>query len=338
MKPRDNPHLPGFDGEFTSLDQYIRVITARIWEGRQVESIRQYYSDPCAVITPMGASTHLQAVLDSTYATLQQFPDRRLLAEDVIAAGDAKNGFLSSHRIISTMTHLGDGNFGSATGRKVQVRTVADCVCKDNKIVHEWLVRDQGAIALALGSAPRAMALSWLSERGSQPILLLSIPAAPTFWRNPRHDHAIAQAYANAVQAMLCGQPSDDALYDEAACCLGPSLGTYYGRKEIKEFYAQYATSVSKHKFIVESLVFMSADGNTGRPVRVSMRWRLQGQHKNSARFTGSAGNRLDILGINHAEWVNVNGRWQVHREWVLIDEIAVWMQILDPHAQIRLA
>ena len=29
--------MKGFDAEFTSLDDYIRVITARIWEGRQVE-------------------------------------------------------------------------------------------------------------------------------------------------------------------------------------------------------------------------------------------------------------------------------------------------------------
>jgi hypothetical protein len=38
----------------------------------------------------------------------------------------------------------------------------------------------------------------------------------------------------------------------------------------------------------------------------------------------------LDVLGINHAELVQINGHWQVHQEWVLVDEVAVWMQVLD--------
>ena len=39
--------MRNFDAEFKSLDHYIRVITDRIWEGRQIEDIRKYYSDPC---------------------------------------------------------------------------------------------------------------------------------------------------------------------------------------------------------------------------------------------------------------------------------------------------
>jgi hypothetical protein len=140
--------MTGFDAEFRDLDEYIRVITARIWEGRRIDDIRAYYSDPCVVETPSSVSTSVEDVISGTRATLQQFPDRRLLAEDIIQSGDAERGFLSSHRIISTMTHQGDGNFGRASGTKIHVRTIADCVCKDNRIIHEWLVRDQAAIAL----------------------------------------------------------------------------------------------------------------------------------------------------------------------------------------------
>jgi SnoaL-like polyketide cyclase len=321
--------MQGFHAEFKSLDDYIRVITDRIWEGRQIETIRDYYSDPCGVITPVGASTDVQSVIDGTKATLAQFPDRRLLAEDVIEAGDAQAGFLSSHRIISTMTHLGDGNFGQATGKKIHVRTVADCVCKDNRIVHEWLVRDQGAIAVAVGSTPQSMARHWLATR-SAPILPLYQPAAPVWWRNPMSTEPIAQRYAQAVGQMLLGQGTDGTLYDEAACSMGPVNSIHYGRTEINNFYADMASSICSTSYGIESLTFNVASGYAGRPPRVALRWRLKGQHTGIGRFSATPGNQLDILGINHAEFVKVNGIWQVHREWVLVDEVSVWMQVLD--------
>jgi predicted ester cyclase len=34
-------------------------------------------------------------------------------------------------------------------------------------------------------------------------------------------------------------------------------------------------------------------------------------------------------MGINHVEFVN----GKVVREWVLIDDVAVWMQVLSPNA-----
>jgi hypothetical protein len=321
--------MQGFHFEFHNLDDYIRVITDRIWEGRQIETIRDYYSDPCAVITPVGATTSVQAVIDGTKATLEQFPDRRLLAEDVIEAGDAQTGFLSSHRIISTMTHLGDGNFGKATGKKIHVRTVADCVCKDNRIVHEWLVRDQGAIAAAIGKTPATLAREWLAAR-SAPILPLLQPAAPIWWHNPMSDEPMAAQYAKRLGQMLTGNGFDESLYDEAACSLGPVNSTHYGRAEIKGLYADYADCISADSYQNESIAFMPASSRLGRPPRVAVRWRVKGKHTGTGKFGEAQGKSLDILGINHAEFVNIKGKWQVHREWVLIDEVAVWMQVLD--------
>lgn len=321
--------MQGFHAEFKNLDHYIRVITDRIWEGRQIDTIRDYYSNPCGVITPSGATTDVQSVIDGTKATLAQFPDRRLLAEDVIEAGNAQTGFLSSHRIISTMTHLGDGNFGAATGKKIHVRTVADCVCKDNRIVHEWLVRDQGAIAASIGMTPESLARQWLSAR-STPVLPLPQPAAPIWWRNPMSTEAIAAGYAECVGQMLRGKSFDEGVYDEAACSLGPLNSKHYGRQEIKALYANYAECISAASYQIESLTFMPASNGLGRPPRIALRWRLKGKHSGRGKFGASQGNSLDVLGINHAELVQINGHWQVHQEWVLVDEVAVWMQVLD--------
>ena len=148
----ERPGMHGFDAEFHDLPHYIRVITERIWEGRRLDDIHRYYSDPCIVETALGVSTALDDVITGTAATLKMFPDRRLLAEDIIVSGDDSAGYLSSHRIISPMTHSGDGSFGAASGKRVHARTIADCVCKDNRIIHEWLVRDHTAIAYAAGA------------------------------------------------------------------------------------------------------------------------------------------------------------------------------------------
>jgi SnoaL-like polyketide cyclase len=117
--------LKGFDAEFTDLDHYIRVITDRIWEGRRIDDIRRYYSDDCAVETPSSVSIGVQPVIDGTRATLLAFPDRRLLAEDVIASGDDMRGYLSSHRIFSPMTHAGAGVFGAPSGKAIFARKLA---------------------------------------------------------------------------------------------------------------------------------------------------------------------------------------------------------------------
>jgi hypothetical protein len=145
-----------FSAEYATLHDYIIGITEQIWEGRQIDLIRRYYSPDCWLLTPSGIVTGVEAVITGTKATLAMFPDRELLGEDVIWSNDGqKRGLLSSHRIISPMTHRGDGVFGKATGRTMRIRTIADCLVVGDVITEEWLVRDQGAMALA-ASAFRA--------------------------------------------------------------------------------------------------------------------------------------------------------------------------------------
>ncbi len=319
--------MKGFDSEFKDLDHYIRVITDRIWEGGRIDDIRLYYSDPCIVETPASVSTRLQDVVDGTRATLAMFPDRRLLAEDVLQSGDEDGGFLSSHRIISTMTHRGDGMFGKASGRLVHARTIADCVCKDNRIVHEWLVRDQGAIALQIGSTPRDLAQTWLNQRGgwNKPVA----GQAPDGYRSHIDDEPVAQAYAQAIEAFAHGG-QDATLYDEAVHHIGPCETTRYGRLEVQTFWGALFASLQVESFTLEHL---ASNHGGGRPDRIAMRWRAQTRHTNHAAALGLYGPASDrgveIMGINHAEIVD--GR--VLREWVLIDEVAVWMQVLTAQA-----
>ena len=321
-----NAVLPGFDIEFNSLDEYIRVITARIWEGRQINTIDTYYSADCAVITPGGTSQGVGAVVRGTLETLQQFPDRRLLCEDIVTAGDAHGGFLSSHRIASTMTHRGDGAFGLATQRPVLVRTVADCVCIGNRIVHEWLVRDQGAIALQLGGTPQALAAQWLASKGA-PALPLRQPSAPSHWSNPMHNSLGASLLASTYRGLWSGDLSTLKKHaDEGISLQLPNGQTQVGVDAAEAFWFGYTAAFSGAALHIDSLAELIEPGRTPR---VAMRWRIVGRHTGQGRFGAATQRPVEILGITHAEIDH--SRRRILREWVLVDEVALWMQILSP-------
>ena len=148
----------------------------------------------------------MDAVVRGTPQTLQQFPNRRLLCKDIGSAGNAGRGFLSLHRIVSALTHRGDGALGPATQRPAQVRTVADCVCLYNRIVHEWLVRDQGALPLQLGSTPQALARTWLDDKRARPLPLWQ-PLAPQHWHDPMHATPGALLLADTLPCAVSRQP-----------------------------------------------------------------------------------------------------------------------------------
>ena len=105
--------------DHNEIEDFIYRITEEIWENKKVENIRNYYSTDVIVRSPSITTYDCDTVVQATYKTLEQFPDRQLIGEDVISFGSIKSMYLSSHRILSTGTHLGDGFYGKATGKKV---------------------------------------------------------------------------------------------------------------------------------------------------------------------------------------------------------------------------
>ena len=89
-----------------------------------------------------------------------------MLGEDVIWNGDDKNGYHSSHRILSKGTHLGEGFYGKPSGKKIYYRVIADCACRDNQVYDEWIVRDQGAMVRQIGYSPEEFAMITIEKEG----------------------------------------------------------------------------------------------------------------------------------------------------------------------------
>ena len=118
--------MKGFNEKFENLPDFIIGITKEIWEDRGIETLNHYYSKDIPMRMPSGISIGNEATKNGTLATIAEFPDRELLGEDVIWSGNERDGFLSSHRILTMGTHLGDGYFGKATGRRFVARAIAD--------------------------------------------------------------------------------------------------------------------------------------------------------------------------------------------------------------------
>ena len=316
--------IKGFDAEFSNLDHYIRVITDRIWEGRRIDDINRYYSSDCAVETPSSVSVGAKAVIDGTIATLNAFPDRRLLAEDIIISGSSEGGYLSSHRIFSPMTHAGAGVFGTPSHRIIYARTIADCVCINNKIVHEWLVRDQAAIARQIGSNEKELAQKWLDASGGY--FKAAMPAAPSYYVSHIEQKGHAAKYADFLDQIFRSfqKINADHFYAQQIISALPGGESAVGQNQIMQFWQSLAGSLELSSFQVEHSV---ANEREGRPTAVAVRWRANGIHKFSGRYGQPTGRPLEILGITHVEFQDD----RVVREWHLIDDVAIWMQILSP-------
>jgi len=140
----------------------------------------------------------------------------------------------------------------------------------------------------------------------------------------------MALRYASALQGFVQGTGDAVDIYDEAAQQIGPGERTHYGRVEIDGFWRGVFGAFSVQSFALEHLVEQRDMAHSGRPYRVALRFRAQGTHENpgpTMRYGAPTGHAVEVMGIVHAEFIQS----RVIREWVLIDDVAIWMQILTP-------
>lgn len=318
--------MKGFDPEYTSVPDYILKSTRRIWEQRGIARIRHYYSSDNIVRTPMGLTQGIEAVVAATNATLHQFPDRRLLGEDVIWTGDDDTGcYYSSHRIVSPMHHNGHGMFGPPTGKRVTVRTIADTVLRAEQVCEEWLVRDHGAIIRQLGHdvgefASRSIATE--HSRGQTPeVFTPEIDVAGSYVA-PEETSEHALMYAGTLESIWRSDCTVvDSNYNEAVALELPGGLSECGKAEATRFWMSLISAVPDARFSVDHLI---GRDDRGHPLRAAARWSVRGSHDGAGAFGDPSGAEIHIMGISHVEVID--GR--IVREWVLIDELAIHRQI----------
>ena len=318
--------MKGFDKKYKNFPDYILKITKQIWEGKDVNSIANYYTKDIPVRSPFGVTYGNKPVIDATFATLREFPNRQLLGEDIIWNLDSDSGYHSSHRILSKGTHLGEGSYGKPTGKDIYYRVIADCACKNNQVYDEWIVRDQGAMVRQLGFTPKEFAKKIIENEGgleqANELFNSKSDTKSEYKPNIAPKNSIGIKYSNILNKIFTSDYNFSD-YARAASIYWPGNKIGHGREDIEKFWKSLKEAFSNFKFSIEHIGYLEEEGKNPK---ASIRWFLNANHSNKTSDFGKATNKnIFIMGINHAEIIDEN----VIREWVLFDEVAIWKQIL---------
>ncbi|MGJ8530177.1 ester cyclase [Maritalea sp.] len=318
--------MKGFDPQWADFPDYIIGITKQIWEDRQLATLEHYYSNDIIVRSPGSIVVGNDSVIAATTATLAEFPDRTLLGEDVIWSGTPEAGMLSSHRILSTATHLGDGVYGPATGRKLKYRIIADCHAINNQINDEWLIRDQGAVVRQLGLDPKEYARDLIAREGGaehcvQPFTPDIDKPGPYLGKG--NDNKWGEKYAKILHRLM---KADFAViseqYDRGCQMTYPGGVNALSHEGADCFWVSLCASFPNAEFKIEHQIGL--DDPMMSP-RAAIRFSLRGKHEGWGAFGKPTGKEIYVMGAAHAEF----GPWGLRREHVLFDETAIWKQIL---------
>ena len=318
--------MKGFDNKFKDFPDYILGITQEIWEQRGVATLHHYYAKNLPFRTPGAMGIGNQHVIAATLATLSEFPDRQLFGEDVIWSGTPEDGMLSSHRILTTATHLGDGVYGKASGKTLKYRVIADCHAKNNQIDDEWLIRDQGAVVRQLGIDPKEYAADLITQEGGpdhcvQPFTpTLDVPGP---YKGKGNEEEFGQKYADILRRIMGAEISCiKAEYDRACQVEYPGGVSSHSWDAVERFWMGLLASFPNAKLTI--------DHQIGRqdplmPPRAALRFSLQGKHDGWGSFGKPTGADVYIMAAAHAEF----GPHGLRREFVVFDETSIWKQIL---------
>ncbi len=318
--------MKGFDPKFKDFPDYILGITKEIWEDRNIQTLHHYYTDDLAVRTPASTVRGNEDVIAATMATLAEFPDRQLLGEDVIWSGNAEDGFLSSHRILTTATHARPGLYGAPTGKRLHYRVLADCAAINDQIFDEWMVRDQGAIVRQLGWDPKDYARDLIEREGGHERCIKPLTPdndIPGSYQGRGNDHEIGQRHADILTRIMGAEMSAiPAEYDRACHLELPGGLTGHGWEAADIFWMSLRASFPSATFEIHHQIGRADDQMPGR---AAIRWSLHGKHDGWGAFGAPTGADVYVMGISHAEF----GPWGLRRDYTLIDETAIWKQIL---------
>lgn len=321
-------NLPGFAEEFVDFPHYIIRITERIWHDRDVEKCLDWYAEDCAIHTMAGDISGAQTVVDNTWATLKAFPDRRLDADNVIWSDEGGGAFYSSHLITSKMTNEGPSEFGPSTGRQIRIQTIAECLCKENKVTEEWLVRDNLAAVLQLGFEPDLVAKKQAQADRVKGFNLIDFHTdnRAAVLKGDACEGPLepaSQVAVDALRASLSGADEDalKAHFDFRAAAQFPGDISLYGPDQIARWCGDLLTAFRDLTVAIDHVAEIPYLGDARD---VAVRWTATGTHSGAGRYGAPSEAPIYILGVT--QFRVMNGR--VREQTTIWDDIALRRQI----------
>ncbi len=326
--PRRQP-LDGFDPVYRDIVDYIVRCTHRIWEEKDVGLCRTHYAPDCELHTLAGPAVGMEVVTQNTIGALTAYADRVVLAEDVIWSEDAPGTFYSSHRIMSRSTHFGDeAGIGEATMRPSGTTTIADCKVVANRIVEEWLVRDNVRALWQVGADPRTIALAQAAadregDEGRHEWRRRMIAATREQPSVSIPDGHPAKAPAEMLRRAFVEDMFGEAAraFSPAAELRWPSNRRGFGRGYWVGCAMQLAAMIHDRAFRLEHV---AARPLPHGDVAVALRWSLAGIHGGIGPWGTPSGREVALLAVSH---YRLRGD-AIVEDTTLFDEVAMLRQI----------
>ena len=319
---------------YPSVPDFIYGITREIWEDRGIgNKLDAYYAKNIALRAPTGFTNSNAGVAAQTLQTLHQFPDRRLIGEDVIWRDCGDGTFLSSHRLMSVMTHTASGSYGPASRAVVRSRIIAECWVKDRVVIEEWLVRDQAAFAVCMGQSAEQLAKSLVDAelaRGLPISFFTPAQDQPSNYPASLCDDSAALAYCAGLEQIWHKKNTAaiKRLYFDGATLFAPGGQACHGHADIDRFVVGYLASFPDAVLRIHSTI-VNRDPESA--VRLAIRWSLDGKHTGYGHFGEPTGATVHIMAMSHVHITQ--GR--VVSDWLLTDEVAIWKQLFAHQAKV---
>lgn len=315
--------MKDFNAYGPDFPAFLAGVTRALWEGRGLDGPLERDIHPQVIFRDASAiGIGPASVGVDVLATLASVPDLQMLCEDVIWSGSAAVGWLGTQRALAQGRHDGDGVFGGPTNRVLRYRVMTDAYAKAQRISDIWQVRDTGAILRQIGQEPRSWAEA--RARSGDPEATPFRPAidVPGPYTGSGNSDQWGLAFADLLGRVMQGAFSVIPEQYDRACQLDyPGGRTAHGPAAAEAFWLGLRAAFPSAVFSVHHRIGME---EPLLPPRAALRWSLHGRHDGWGPFGPPSGAEVHVMGISHAEF----GPWGLRREWTLIDEAAVWMQI----------
>lgn len=338
LRPRGErrQRLAGFEDCYGDIVDYIIRCTHRIWEEHGIGLIYSHYSHNIPIWTTEGLTYGREAVISGTLQTQAAFPDLRLYGDEVIWTGDDQQGFHTSHRITWVGHNTGYSKYGPPTGRKIVRRGICNCFVKENRIVKEWIARDELGLVLQLGFDPiglateiaRKEAVRGFQEKSTGTIERLMGQGTPVEMEPSEPgdgcdiEDFVLRSYHEIWNWRLLNKIDD--YYVANVQCHTAANRELYGRAELRGFILSLLAAFPDAALSVDHIYWMGSEEDG---YRVAVRWTLQGTHTGPGIYGEPTGKAIHLLGISHH---HVEAGKFV-REWMIFDEFALLKQLYAP-------
>ena len=325
-------NLRGFDDDYVDIVDYIVRCTHKILEDHAIGLIYTHYNHNAIVHSAYGTTTGVKPVVASTLQAQAGFTNRVAMADDVIWSGNDEDGFYSSHRVTGWGLNTGYSSYGPPTWRTLARHGFAECFIRENRIVEEWLVRDEVGVLRQLGIDPKPYVArlaqsgkyAWMKDEPRGDIERLQGQLSPPIMASKSSEgfdveDFVRRAYHEIWNWRLLNQVEAYYVKNYVAHLTGER--ELYGRAAIRYFINCMLAMFPDGAIEIDHFAVV---GDAPKGYRVAVRWSFQGTHEGNGVYGAPTGKRVQFFGVSHH---NIKDGKFV-QEWTLFDEVALMLQL----------